>query len=593
MWQRHWKACLYLVGCLVSATTAQAADFVVRQFPNGTDGNAVGIVDASEDVDVSGPQALTADEEGNLYLLDQLNGRIMRFDPRDAGTDPRVLGLPDDLQPTDLVVRRADIMVWDGSIHTLHEPRQGSPDEPSFRSIEPTVRKLEEVSTRGVDDDFAMSAFAQMGSQRLGDEDELLNQSTRAIKRKEARPRARQFVATRGLGSVAVDVIPDKTESTASIEVRRFGEFDSPALAQFNLKIKDRLGAVEFLEIDYNGRIFMFVESIPANSTRAAAFVTRHSATGALEGIYELPLSNVPLSRRFVAVTGTGDVYFLRTQSAKVDVLGIGFRSMPNAKLIDVRPPPPPPTTTAKGPTFPATKGGPVTAARPLTRQSVVETAFAFESIQWRVTPAAYGRDPDTACTGFNGRVRRPGYLHGKINQEVRGIPYCWGCMGSLAQVRDRIERGTMAGNICTQNNPRTDVAGVDCSAFVSATWGLSTHFTTAVIPTIADRLSNPWDLKPGDALNKPNSHVMLFLRFTPDRKAEVMESSTGGCNGKVCRNIYPLASLLARGYVPVRYRALAKDNDTVAQLPEPKKEEPKKEEPKKKEAQPKNSHRR
>jgi hypothetical protein len=49
----------------------------------------------------------------------------------------------------------------------------------------------------------------------------------------------------------------------------------------------------------------------------------------------------------------------------------------------------------------------------------------------------------------------------------------------------------------------------------------------------------------------------MLFLRFTPDRRAEVMESSTGGCNGRVCRNIYPLSSLLARGYRPVRFRAL------------------------------------
>ena len=54
----------------------------------------------------------------------------------------------------------------------------------------------------------------------------------------------------------------------------------------------------------------------------------------------------------------------------------------------------------------------------------------------------------------------------------------------------------------------------------------------------------------------------MLFLRFTPDRKAEVMESSTGGCNGRVCRNVYPLASLLARGFKPVRFNAL--QNQTV-----------------------------
>src|SRR6185369_7816768 len=113
---------------------------------------------------------------------------------------------------------------------------------------------------------------------------------------------------------------------------------------------------------------FMFVESIPSNSTRAAAFVTRHSATGALEGIYELPLSNVPLSRRFVAVTGSGDVYFLRTAREHVDVLGLGFSPMQNTKVITVRPPAPATPTTATGPQFtPIPKGGLTTAGRPLT----------------------------------------------------------------------------------------------------------------------------------------------------------------------------------------------------------------------------------
>jgi hypothetical protein len=43
------------------------------------------------------------------------------------------------------------------------------------------------------------------------------------------------------------------------------------------------------------------------------------------------------------------------------------------------------------------------------------------------------------------------------------------------------------------------------------------------------------------------------------------MEASTGGCNGRVCRNVYPLAALLQRGYVPVRFRALAADEMTVS----------------------------
>jgi len=157
----------------------------------------------------------------------------------------------------------------------------------------------------------------------------------------------------------------------------------------------------------------------------------------------------------------------------------------------------------------------------------------------------------------------------------VRGIPYCWGCHGALGQIRAKIAGGVMAGNVCTRNAPRPDVIGVDCSAFVSATWGLATHFTTMAIPSITKRVENPFDLLPGDAFNKPGSHVMLFLRFTADRKAEVIEASPGACNGRVCRNIYPLASVLARGYAPVRFRGLA--SETVANVSFPEEQQQKK----------------
>jgi hypothetical protein len=186
-----------------------------------------------------------------------------------------------------------------------------------------------------------------------------------------------------------------------------------------------------------------------------------------------------------------------------------------------------------------------------------METGLRFESFSWRLNPNSYGADPDTHCDGFN-RIRRPGYLIGRAGQDVRGVPYCWGCQGSLNQFASRVAHGALAGNVCTHNTPRYDVIGVDCSSFVSAAWGLSTHFTTAAIPSIASLISSPWDLKPGDALNKPRSHVMLFLRFTQDRKAEVLEASPGACNGRVCRSTYPLAALLERGYEPRRFRALA-----------------------------------
>lgn len=537
-----------LVGVCMCSSAALADDSVLRRFNSGVGPDAVGMVDASEDTEVAGPQAIYAGEGNEVFLLDQVNGRVLSFDPKQPASQTRSFRLPEALEPTDLVVMKGEIFVWDGDVHAL---------KPTGPETAPT-RGLEEYQTRGVDDAFTVSAFAQMGSQRPGDASELLNESTRSLSQQQPRAPPKQYVNSRGRGPVVVNVAVDKDKAGALVGVQTQGQ--SGMLARLQVKVRDRLGALEFLDIDRQGRMFLLGENIPSiGGDPASAFVARFGPGGALEGVYELPLSqSVALSRRFVTVSESGDVYFLRTRQASVDVIGVGFRPL-RAKIIDTRTQPP----IYDSPGLRKGKDA-IAATLPLSRQRVVETAFAFEGVRWRLSQTAYGRDPDSACTGFN-RVRRPGYLHGKLGQEVRGIPYCWGCHGALAQIRAKIDRGMMAGNVCTRNAPRTDVVGVDCSAFVSAAWGLATHFTTAAIPAISRRLENPWDLQPGDALNKPGSHVMLFLRFTPDRKAEVMEASPGACNGRVCRNVYPLASILARGYAPVRYRALA--NETVAKV--------------------------
>jgi len=558
MFFQKWLLRIIVMGWAASfAGAAAAADTVVRQFSAGGTSTTVGIAAAGEDVELTGPQALTSDAQGNLFVLDQINGRILQFNPKQPAGGPSVLKMPADVQANDLVVRKNDILVWDGSIRTLK-----AASEPSTRSIDDGVVQLEEVVTRDVDDQFAVSAFAQMGSQPPGSAAELLDQNTRAAVIKKTRQPDRQYIASRGKGSVIADIIPNKGDSSVRIEVQTMDSNET--IGQLSLRVPNKLGTVEFLEIDNSDRFYVLGENVPDSGRRASTFVARYASNGKLEGIYELPLENTPLTRRFVTISGDGDVYFLRTKDDGVEVVGVGFRSLRSASVIDPRLP----RTAAKNKNLLEGKSDgkfdAVAAVRPSNRQQTIETAFAFEGLQWKLTPANYGSDPDTACTGFD-RIRRPWYLQGKSNQEVRGVPYCWGCHGSLANFRLRIESGDLAGNVCTGNAPRTDVAGVDCSAFVSAAWGLSVHYTTAAIPAIAKRVENPWDLKPGDALNKPGSHVMLFLRFTPDRKAEVMESSTGGCNGRVCRNVYPLAAPLERGYVPVRFRALAEDEMTVS----------------------------
>jgi hypothetical protein len=550
-----FTAALAALLLLAPGPGAAADNMVVKRFTRGSSQNAVGIIDASEDAQEDGPQAIYAADDGGLYLLDQVNGRVLRFDAKAPG-DVQSLELPDDMRPTDIVVRHGSIYVWDGAPRALQAT--GRDDAP--------VRGLTRTRAIETPDDATLSAFAQMGSQSLDSADELLQdpngERTRAIPVKRA---TRQTVGTRGHGSITADVVTgsDRHSNSAEVDVR---ELDSNAeIAKLHLQVRDRIGVVEFLEIDNDGRMFVLTENIPNNAKRpAGVFVVRFSPQGVMEGIYDIPLQeDIAISRRFIAITPDGDVYFLRSRKGEVDVVGVGSRNVRSTAVIEN---PNLPRLTDRETRIGGK--GPIAAVRPLTRQQVVQTAFAFEGLQWRLTQANYGADPDTACTGFN-RIRRPGYLSGKLDQEVRGVPYCWGCMGSLNQFRNRIANGVLAGNVCTHNDPRMDVAGVDCSAFVSAAWGLANHFTTAAIPAITTELSNAWDLQPGDALNKPGSHVMLFLRFTPDRKAEVMESSTGGCNGRVCRNVYPLASLLARGFKPVRFNALQDDPAVAGPAPD------------------------
>jgi hypothetical protein len=525
-----------------------AVDSLARNFAAGDQGASVGLyADSGDDAEIEGPQAIYSDEIGQLYLLDQVNNRILKFDPSRQDAPIQSLNLPDGVAPTDLVVTNGQIHVWDDGVVTLQA--DGKDDAPT--------RGLTISRAAGPPDEATTTAFAQMGSTNISDDSDLdVTRSLGPPRRKE------QVIASRTRGQVVASFSPLGDESGVRIAVAEKQKTGGEAIARLDLRVADRLGAVDVLDIDKQGQIFVLAENIPTDSGgTASAFVARFSSKGALEGVYDLPLAQSGgLSRRFVAVSPDGDVYFLRNNKTSSQILGVGFRPIHGPKVLSM-------TAPAEGAINLAdlarAKGGAV-AVRPLTRRQVIETGMQFANIHWKVTPSAYGGDPDTACSGFN-RIRRPGYIHGKLNQEVVGVPYCWGCHGGLPIFATMINRGALAGNVCTRNNPRPGVAGVDCSAFVSAAWGLSAHFTTIAIPAITHRLASGWDLLPGDALNKAGSHVMLFVRFTPDRKAEVLESSTGGCNGKVCRNIYPLGSLLARGYEPVRYRALLSDSSNPA----------------------------
>ena len=525
----------------LSTAPATAADAkVIHQLGIGEGINTVGIMPGGKDVEATGPQAMYMGEDGKLYVLDQINGRILSMDADNPQAPPKELKLPDNLSPNDLVTVNNQLYVWDGQVHALSaDPgKEGSPLE---------ARAVGDV------DDVTRSAFAQMGSQTPSSDEDVLNTAGRSLNTSTFDTPIKSTLQSRALGAINVDVLPRKDGKSAVIELRP--DSDPLQVNHADVKVKDKLGVLEVLDVTAKGDVFVFTEDVPLAGKGSSTYVARYNAKGKLVSIFDMPISPDQLaSKRFVTISPGGSVLFLKSDATGVAIVELKGRT-PASQTLE----PPKVKVAAAEPTDlgPGIDADIVTAVRPNSRLGAIRMGLAFEGLKWTVTQQNYGPDPDPTCTGFADRTRRPWYLSGKVGQEVRGVPYCWGCFGTILQFKRNVERGVLAGNICTKNDPRRDVAGVDCSAFVSACWGLSHQYTTQDIPSITEPVQNPWDMKPGDAFNKAGSHVMLFVKFTPDRKAEVLESSTGGCNGRVCRNVYPLSVLLARGYKPVRYKAL------------------------------------
>jgi hypothetical protein len=213
-----------VVGAALSGSAAGADNSVLKRFLGGIGPDAVGMVDASEDTEVAGPQAIYAGERDEVYLLDQVNGRVLGFNSKRADGATRSFRLPADLQPTDLIVRRGQIMVWDGNIHVLRPT--GPEDAPT--------RGLEIVSTRAADDPFTVSEFAQMGSQRPEGDGDLA--TTRSMTRRTtSQEPARQYINSRVRGQIVATVNLEKGGAGAQIELQARDQTGTPPKLQVRL----------------------------------------------------------------------------------------------------------------------------------------------------------------------------------------------------------------------------------------------------------------------------------------------------------------------------------------------------------------------
>jgi hypothetical protein len=180
------------------------------------------------------------------------------------------------------------------------------------------------------------------------------------------------------------------------------------------------------------------------------------------------------------------------------------------------------------------------------TRAQIVARAKMFATHSWTCGAA----NTHASCSKNYRSDWKPG-------QVITGIPYNWGGFDSPDAFEKKLAKGLGAGSH-ERNGVLSCTAGIDCSGFVSYCWGipLTGHlYGTTTLRGIAGKPRYNWftDMKPGDALNRSGSHVVLFMGYNPNGTINICEAS-GSAARVVCH-----ASSWSRfkGYIPLQYKGL------------------------------------
>jgi cell wall-associated NlpC family hydrolase len=203
-------------------------------------------------------------------------------------------------------------------------------------------------------------------------------------------------------------------------------------------------------------------------------------------------------------------------------------------------------------------------------RAEAIATAEAYLNFKWKASAAnafhgndAEGIRVDTPDAGFSRPGIRPGWWEaGKANI---GMPYMWGGFSTPAEFAAGVRRGLYAGDVCTSEKRRLGDAGVskqavgiDCSGLVSRCWKLERAYSTRELPGLCEELASYDELRPGDILNTPDNHVLLFKAFADPERTRILEYEAGSPpTWKVLLNRIPLSMLKEQGYRAYRYRGM------------------------------------
>jgi hypothetical protein len=379
-----------------------------------------------------------------------------------------------------------------------------------------------------------------------------------------------------------------------------------PAQLEIRSLTGDPLADAAEVGVDSAGRRYvLWSEFVSANpDVVVRAFVGRYGLDGRLVGIAEVPLADMDyVPDEYAMITGGGELRVMVPTRSSVEIRTIPIREVPAVN--------PRTTTDIAAPSLlrrlqsekgrrlkiettinssldkPDRRDNPspketraAASVQPIARSKVLGLAREFLAQQWTVGEKNYEHDGiSNVCDKTQRQYwSRPGWIRKEMTgQAVTRVPYKWGGFDSPMVYLQRMGQGHLAGDVCTCRDSSHDdcmvaiAAGVDCSGFVSRTWGLRTKEGTSSLPGVSSSIGN-WEkdlslVKAGDALNKSGNHVRLVVEAVsaPQIRIIVIESTTAlTCTGRdgtktfcegVCECARPIADF--GGYRLLRFKGI------------------------------------
>lgn len=194
------------------------------------------------------------------------------------------------------------------------------------------------------------------------------------------------------------------------------------------------------------------------------------------------------------------------------------------------------------------------------------------------VSIAACGEAPsesehvDTTSQDLTTITRSQALARGQLWVAAK-LPYC-------QSANHQPDGDKACAKVCTRpNNAQWDPYRSDCSGFVSWSWGLAApgRTTAELAPAVTDitHTIDPMSLMPGDAVNKPSDHTMLFVKWvTPGKRATFMEEPGCSASEPYARQIDSDVTISGKSitlaengitFSAIRFNAIADDPDAGA----------------------------